>query len=201
MWVSFVLFLGQSSAHPEYEFKAISVLASSSSKSLLCLPSHLTIWDNKIKKERKHIIISSASLPTFRHHCNSASDVNIWAWFSFNGFNNKIQSNVNKWFVKVFYLFQHKAFEGENTRKELVDCSRWTEEGVKAWLSEWCSAAITEREPALRLLGRNRTLWARSSWRNTLWREGEESININQLILLFLKLQSYIFELKKKNSN
>lgn len=75
--------------------------STSSSSSCKCLlpPIHLIMWDNRRKKKKKHIIISSASLPTFRYHCNSASDVNIWAWFSFNGFNNKIQSNVNIWFV------------------------------------------------------------------------------------------------------
>lgn len=93
---------GQSLAHPGQEFKAISFHTSSSSKSLLCPPSHLTIWENKIGKKTKHMIISSASLPTFRHHCNSASDVNIWAWFSFNGFNNKIQSNVKQFFFFGF---------------------------------------------------------------------------------------------------
>lgn len=116
MWVSFFCFFQLIQGR---KFKAISGLTSSSSKSLLCLPSHLTIWDNKIKKKLKHIIISSASLPTFRHHCNSASDVDIWAWFSFNGFNNKMQSNVNKWFVlSVFYLFQHKSIWGRKYKKQ-----------------------------------------------------------------------------------
>lgn len=105
--------------------------SSSSLKSLFCLPSHLTMWESfkkkKLKKKIKHIIISSASLPTFRHHCNSASDVNIWAWFSFNGFNNKIQSNVNIGLVCQYVLFvksmmsthfNTEAFEGENNKQK-----------------------------------------------------------------------------------
>lgn len=191
-------FLGQSSAlpaHPGHEFKAISVLTSSSNslKSLCSVPPplRLTMWDNKISKKKiKHIIISSASLPTFRHHCNSASDVNIWAWFSFNGFNNKIQSNVNNVFnvficVMSYHVssFQHKSIWGRKGEKRAGCCFCWTEECMKVWLcaSEWSGSAITEREPERRLLGHNRTLWARSSWHNTLWKEREGRRNINKL--------------------
>lgn len=41
------------------------------------------------------------------------------------------------------------------------------------FVSVWSSSSITEREPEPRLPGRNRTLWARSSWRNMLERENK----------------------------
>lgn len=87
---------------------------------------HLTTWENKMTTKITNIIISSASLPTFRHHCNSASDVNIWAWFSFNGFNNKIQSNVN--FVLFLLTVKRtyvniKAFKGDEVERLILKCT------------------------------------------------------------------------------
>lgn len=110
--------------------KPLHVLTSSSSSLKVCsVSSHLTTWENKMTTKITNIIISSASLPTFRHHCNSASDVNIWAWFSFNGFNNKIQSNVN--FVLFLLTVKRtyvniKAFKGDEVERLILKCTEVT---------------------------------------------------------------------------